>query len=461
VELQYVLNKVGCKALICAPDFKSCDYVEMLLDMLPELRKSAPGALHSAQIPELRSVIKLGEDQSPGMYTYPEVARLATESHYRTLQEVAAGLRCTEPINIQFTSGTTGNPKGAVLSHHNVLNNGFFVGEAMELTERDLLCIPVPLYHCFGMVLGNIACVTHGSAMVYPAPVFEARAVLETVQQERCTALHGVPTMFIAELGDPDFDKYDLRSLRTGIMAGSPCPIELMNRVIQDMHMSRITICYGMTETSPVSFQTSVNDPLERRIATVGLIHPHVEARVIDSAGRTVPPGIPGELCVRGYCVMQCYWDEEAQTREAIDQDGWMHTGDLAVIDAEGYCRIVGRIKDLVIRGGENIYPREIEEYLYRHPEVQDVQVVGVPDKIYGEELCAWIVPRAGSVVDEEGIRGFCRGQIAHYKIPRYIRFVKGFPMTVSGKVQKFLMRKTMIKELGLEEVPASDLAPE
>ena len=451
-ELNYVLNKVGCKALICMPQFKSSDYIRILMDVAPELKACAPGALHSEEIPELRIVIRLGEEQTPGMYNYQDVMSMGKDSDYLHVEHTAACLRATDPINIQFTSGTTGKPKGATLTHRNVLNNAFFVGEALNLTERDRLCIPVPLYHCFGMVLGNLACVTHGSAMVYPGAAFEAKAVLEAVHAERCTGLHGVPTMFIAELNDPDFDRYDLTSLRTGIMAGSTCPMELMKRVIQRMHMSEVTICYGMTETSPVSFQTSIDDPLERRISTVGRIHPHLEAKIIDGEGHTVPPGTIGELCTQGYSVMLGYWSDEAQTREAVDSEGWMHTGDLATLDKEGYCRIVGRLKDLVIRGGENIYPRELEEYLYRHPNIRDVQVVGVPDKLYGEELCAWIVPRDGAVLTEDEIRNFCHGEIAQYKIPRYIRFVTTFPVTVTGKVQKFMIRKAMIEELNLSE---------
>jgi fatty-acyl-CoA synthase len=374
------------------------------------------------------------------------------ERHVRQLREIGPRLQFDDPINIQFTSGTTGAPKGATLTHHNILNNGYFIGEAQRLSPKDRVAIPVPLYHCFGMVLGNLACITHGSAMVYPSEGFEPLAVLEAVEAERCTTLYGVPTMFIAELSHPDFKRFDLKSLRTGIMAGSPCPIEVMKRVIAKMNMKEVTIAYGMTETSPVSFQTSWDDPLERRVSTVGRIHPHVEVKIVDAEGHVVPPGTPGELCTRGYSVMLGYWGDEERTAEAIDRGRWMHTGDLATLDEEGYCNIVGRLKDMVIRGGENVYPREIEEFLYRHPKIADVQVVGVPDAKYGEELCAWVKLRPDEQANAEEIRAFCQGQIAHYKIPRYIRFVDAFPMTVTGKVQKFMMRAEMMRDLGLSE---------
>ena len=449
-ELEYALAKVGCRALILAPGFKSSDYLGMLRDLVPELDGAAPGELRSAKLPELRHVIRLGHESTPGMLDFDTVAQCASPADMTRLREVARTLQFDDPVNIQFTSGTTGAPKGATLTHHNILNNGFFIGEAMRLTERDRLCIPVPLYHCFGMVLGNLACMTHGAAMVYPGEGFDAGAVLATVQAERCTALHGVPTMFIAMLDHPDFASFDLGSLRTGIMAGSPCPMEVMQRVIRQMHMDEITIAYGMTETSPVSFQTSVDDPLACRVGTVGRIHPHLEVKIVDTDGKVVPRGDTGELLTRGYSVMLGYWGDEERTREAIDPAGWMHTGDLATLDADGYCRIVGRAKDMVIRGGENIYPREVEEFLYRHPKVLDVQCVGVPDPKYGEELCACIVLRPGEHADADEIRAFCQGQIAHYKIPRHVRFVDGFPMTVTGKIQKFMLRKQMADELGL-----------
>ena len=421
-EVEYALNKVGCKALVTMPRFKTSDYIGMLRELAPELAGSEPGALQAARLPHLTRVV-----------------------------QVQQSLKADDPINIQFTSGTTGFPKGATLTHRNILNNGFFIGECMKLTHEDRLCIPVPLYHCFGMVLGNLACLTHGSAIVYPNDGFDPLTVLETVQAEKCTGLHGVPTMFIAELDHPRFKEFDLRTLRTGIMAGSPCPIEVMKRVVEQMHLSEITIAYGMTETSPVSCQSSTDTPLAKRVATVGTVQPHLEVKIIDpETGAIMPPGQSGELCTRGYSVMHGYWDDEAKTREAIDAEHWMHTGDLATMDAEGYVNIVGRIKDLVIRGGENIYPREIEEFLYRHPKVQDVQVVGLPDRKYGEELCAWIIAKPGQQVTEDDVREFCKGQIAHYKVPRYIRFVDAFPMTVTGKIQKFRIREQMTSELGL-----------
>ena len=451
-EVEYALNKVGCKALVTADQFKTSDYVGMLRELAPELDRSAPGRLSAARLPSLAAVIRIGADERPGMFRFADVMGAGGERHATRLSELAATLQFDDPINIQFTSGTTGAPKGATLTHHNILNNGFFIGEAQRLTSRDRVAIPVPLYHCFGMVLGNLACVTHGAAMVYPGEGFEPLAVLSTVEAERCTALYGVPTMFIAELSHPEFKRFDLGSLRTGIMAGSPCPIEVMRRCVDEMHMNEVTIAYGMTETSPVSFQTSHDDPLERRVGTVGRVHPHVEVKIVDAEGRIVPPGTPGELCTRGYSVMLGYWGDVERTVEAIDRARWMHTGDLATLDKEGYCNIVGRLKDMVIRGGENVYPREVEEFLYRHSKVADVQVIGVPDRKYGEELCAWVKLRPGETATAEEIQAFCRGQIAHYKIPRYIRFVDAFPMTVTGKVQKYMMRAETIRELGLAE---------
>jgi fatty-acyl-CoA synthase len=449
-ELEYALNKVGCNALILAEQFKTSDYIGMLRELAPELTTAAPGSLASRRLPELRIVIALGEERRAGIYRFADVMAHGEETHRRCVSSLSEILQFDDPINIQFTSGTTGSPKGATLSHHNILNNGFFVGEAMRLTAEDRLCIPVPLYHCFGMVLGNLAALTHGACMVFPSAGFDPLATLESIVEERCTALHGVPTMFIAQLDHPEFARFDLSSLRTGIMAGSPCPIEVMKRAISQMHLSEITIAYGMTETSPVSFQSSTADPLERRVSTVGRIQPHLEVKIVDSEGRIVPRDVPGELLTRGYSVMLGYWDDAQRTSESIDAARWMHTGDLATIDDEGYCNIVGRIKDMIIRGGENVYPREIEEYLYRHPKILDVQVFGVPDDHYGEEICAYVRLRPGVEAEPEEIMAFCRGQIAHYKVPRYVKFVDQFPMTVTGKIQKFQMRDQAIAELGL-----------
>ena len=447
-ELEYALNKVGCRALVTAARFKSSDYLGMLDSLAPELIACPPGHLDAARLPALRTVIRLGTERRLGMLNFDDLLAAPTAEELDALQALGERLQFDEPINIQFTSGTTGSPKGATLSHHNILNNGYFTGEGIQLVPGDRVCIPVPLYHCFGMVMGNLGALTHGATIVYPAEAFDALATLKAVAAERCTALYGVPTMFIAQLDHPSFAEHDLSSLRTGIMAGSPCPVEVMRAVIERMHLGAMTIAYGMTETSPVSFQTAVDDPIDCRVGTVGRIHPHCEVKIVDLDGRIVPRGVTGELCTRAYSVMLGYWGDEAKTAEAIDAAGWMHTGDLATIDHLGYCRIVGRIKDLVIRGGENIYPREIEEFLYRHPAIADVQVVGVPDPKYGEELCAWIILRPGMAAGEDDIRGYCRGQISHYKIPRYIRFVEAFPMTVTGKVQKYLIREAMLKEM-------------
>jgi fatty-acyl-CoA synthase len=425
-ELSFALRQSGCQTLVAARAFKSSDYAAMVDEVRSEL-------------PALEQVVYLGSAEWQELLAGADVQLPARQFD--------------EPINIQYTSGTTGFPKGAVLSHHNILNNGYFIGEGCHYTERDRVCIPVPFYHCFGMVLGNLACTTHGACMVIPAPAFDPVATLAAVESESCTSLYGVPTMFIAELEHARFGEFDLSSLRTGIMAGSPCPIETMRRVVSEMHMSEVTICYGMTETSPVSTQTAAGDPLEKRVSTVGRVHPHVEVKIVDSeSGAIVPRGEPGELCTRGYSVMLSYWDDSPATAEAIDAARWMHTGDLATMDEEGYVNIVGRIKDLVIRGGENLYPREIEEFLMSHPDVAAVQVVGVPDPRYGEELMAWIVPRGGATPDAETIASFCRGKIDHHKIPRYVQCVDEFPMTVTGKVQKFKLREHAIDNLGLVE---------
>jgi fatty-acyl-CoA synthase len=438
-ELEYALQLSGCRAVVAAERLRGADYLAMLAEVAPRL-------------PALEFMIRLGPGETPGMRRYADLLVPADEVDRAALDAISAGLGVHDPINIQFTSGTTGHPKGATLTHHNIVNNAIAVAQAMRFGEADRLCIPVPLYHCFGMVLAVLACVASGAAMVFPGEVFDAGATLAAVSEERCTALHGVPTMFIAELDHPEFERFDLSRLRTGIMAGSPCPIETMKKVVARMNLREITIAYGMTETSPVSFQSSFDDPLERRVTTVGRVQPHVEAKVVDADGRTVPVGTPGELWTRGYLVMQGYWGDEARTREAIVEGGWMRTGDLATIDAEGYCNIVGRVKDMLIRGGENIYPREIEEFLFRHPKVQSVQVFGVPDRKYGEEVCAWIMLRPGERADAEEIQAFCRDQIAHYKIPRHIRFVTEMPMTITGKVQKFMMRRAMAEELARDE---------
>jgi len=451
-EVEYALNTSGCRALVIATAFKTSDYVGMINTLAPELRTSEPGHLRAAKLPRLEAVIQIGEQPAPGAFAFSAVLGMGFGAERENLAALSASLQFDDAINIQFTSGTTGAPKGATLTHHGILNNGFFIGEALRLGPEDKLCIPVPMYHCFGMVLGALACVTHGAAMVFPGEGFDPLATLQTLAEERCTAVHGVPTMFIAQLDHPEFPKFDLSSLRTGIMAGAPCPIEVMRRAVELMHLSEITIAYGMTETSPVSTQTTVDDPLERRVSTVGRALAHVEIKIVDAEGRVVPRGTSGEFCTRGYSVMLGYWEDEARTSEAIDRARWMHTGDLAVMDDDGYIKIVGRIKDMIIRGGENVYPREVEEFLYRHPKIQDVQVFGVPDARYGEEIAAWIKPRPGETLSAEDVRAFCEGQIAHYKVPRHIRFVDEFPMTVTGKVQKFIMRQQTAEELGAVE---------
>ena len=459
-ELQYALKQSGCAYLIIAPQFRTSNYTAMIYELAPELQSSQPlptgAGLTAAQLPDLRAVVRLGTEPSPGMLTWGELLALGDRISADQLAERQAQQQFDDPINIQYTSGTTGYPKGATLSHHNILNNGYFVAEIMNFTDQDRLVIPVPLYHCFGMVMGNLGCVTHGATMIYPNDGFDAKSVLDAVQEERATALYGVPTMFIAELNHPDFATYDFSTLRTGVMAGSPCPVEVMKKVQSLMNMRDVEICYGMTETSPVSTQTRIGTPLDKQVSTVGQIHPHVEIKIIDPAtGAIVPNGTPGELCTRGYSVMLGYWNNADASAKAIDGARWMHTGDLALMDDEGYVNIVGRIKDMIIRGGENVYPREIEEFLYTHPQIQDVQVVGLPDEKYGEEIMAWVKLKPGATTTSEEVRDFCRGRIAHYKIPRYVKFVEAFPMTVTGKIQKFIMRNQSIQELGLEAAAA------
>jgi len=447
-ELEYALRKTGCRAVIAVPTFKTSDYVAMLTEISPELATAKPGRLAATRLPELELVITLGEAGYAGCRRYADVVAAADKDQLTRLDAVAARLDADDPINIQFTSGTTGTPKAATLTHHNIVNNASLSAGILQFTADDRLCVPVPMYHCFGMVLGTLLCATRGAAIVFPSAGFDASAVLDAVEKERCTALHGVPTMFIAELDEPDFASRDLASLRTGIMAGAPCPVELMHRVMQDMHLTEITIGYGMTETGPLSTQTSIDDPTELRVTTVGRALPHTEIKILDEEGNTVPRGVPGELCTRGYCVMRGYWGDAARTAEEIDAAHWIRSGDIAQMDEAGYLAIVGRLKDMIIRGGENIYPREIEEFLYTNPKIDEVEVFGVPDDKYGEQVAAWIRLKGGERASAEEIQAFCKGRLAHFKIPFYIRFVDEFPMTVTGKVQKFVMREQMAAEL-------------
>ncbi|PZC49249.1 MAG: fatty-acyl-CoA synthase [Chloroflexi bacterium] len=439
-ELSYVLNQSGVSVLIATAGFRQANYAAMVQEVWSET-------------PGLKQVFIIGPEAPAKMETWDALLERAGQVSGDDLKARGASLQFDDPINIQYTSGTTGFPKGATLSHHNILNNGYFVARRLRLSDKDRLCVPIPFYHCFGMVLGNLGFMTHGATVVIPGESFDAQACLETVQAERCTALYGVPTMFISILAHADFDQYDLSSLRTGAMGGSPCPVEVMRRVIDRMHMEEVTICYGMTETSPVSFQSNTDDDLDRKVSTVGSIHPHVECKIVDpETGQTLPRGATGELCSRGYLVMLYYWENPEATHESIDEGRWMHTGDLAEMREDGYVNIVGRIKDMIIRGGENVYPREIEEFLYTHPQVADVQVIGVPDIKYGEEVCAWVKLKDGEALSEDEVKDFCRGKIATYKIPRYIRFTEQFPMTVTGKVQKFKMREVSVEELGLTQ---------
>jgi len=448
-ELEYALRQSGCKMIVLADQFKTSNYSKIILELVPELAQCAFGQVESKEFPELKFAVVLSDTPQQGLTAWNDFMKRATNISSNELLTRQANLAFDEPINIQYTSGTTGYPKGATLSHHNILNNGFFVARTMNFSEKDRLIIPVPLYHCFGMVMGNIGCVTHGATMIYPSEGFEPLAVLETVENERASALYGVPTMFIAQLEHSDFDKFDLSSLRTGIMAGSPCPIEVMKKVQTLMNMSEVQIAYGMTETSPVSTQTKIGTSLEKQVSTVGQVHPHIEVKIIDSeTGLVLPIGQSGELCTRGYSVMLGYWNDKEKTDEAIDSARWMHTGDIAVMDEEGYINISGRIKDMIIRGGENIYPREIEEFLYAHPKISDVQVIGVPSHKYGEEVMAWVKPKDGVAITADEIMDFCKGKITHFKIPKFYKFTDDFPMTVTGKIRKMEMRKISTEEL-------------
>ncbi len=450
-ELEYALKQSGCSMLVLADQFKGSDYTGMIHELVPELLDHTKGDFTSERLPALRQAISLSQENRAGLLPWKHFLEGGAQVKESMLRSLQASLSFDEAINIQYTSGTTGYPKGATLSHHNILNNGHLVTKMMNFSEKDRLVIPVPLYHCFGMVMGNLGCISHGATIIYPSEGFEPRAVLEAVQEEKATALYGVPTMFIAELEHPDFAQFDLSSLRTGVMAGSICPVEVMIKVNSLMHMEEVEIAYGMTETSPVSTQTRADAPLNKRVSTVGQVMPHTEVKIIDpDTGQVLPRGVPGEVCTRGYCVMLGYWDNEEQTREAIDAARWMHTGDIGFMDEEGYITIVGRIKDMIIRGGENVYPREIEEFLYQHPAIQEVQVVGVPDPKFGEEICAWVQVREGNTLTIEEVKSFCQDKISHYKIPRYVRFVEGFPMTVTGKVRKVEMRRISTEELNL-----------
>ncbi|MBQ0763308.1 AMP-binding protein [Marinobacter psychrophilus] len=453
-ELEYAMNLSGISVLVTADRFKASDYRKTLYELAPELKASPAGKIKARRLADLRAVVNMDTEPHAGMWSWAEFIGFADQVDQKNVDKIQSQLQFDDPINIQFTSGTTGSPKGAALTHHNILNNGFFVGESQRLSEKDRLVIPVPLYHCFGMVMGNLGCVTHGSTMIYPGEGFEPKAVLQAVHQEKATALYGVPTMFIAELADPEFETYDLSTLRTGIMAGSICPAEVMRKVNGKMNMKEVQIAYGMTETSPVSTQTSSQDPFEKQVTTVGRTQPHLENKIVEPAsGNIVARGTIGELCTRGYSVMLKYWNNAEKTRETIDDAGWMHTGDLATMDEDGYIQIVGRIKDMVIRGGENIYPKEVEEFLYTHPSIEEVQVTGIPNEKFGEELVAWVKLRPDTdSVNADDLIAFCKGKIAHYKIPRNYKFVEVFPMTVTGKIQKFKMREISIEEMGLKK---------
>ena len=459
-ELKFALEQSGCQTLIMVPNFKNADFISIFFETCPEAKAAKAGTLSAADLPFLKNLILIDKTHPDSFFGWNQILAMGDRVALAELRQREAGLSFDEPINIQYTSGTTGHPKGAVLSHHNILNNALLVAECMMIAPGDRICVPVPFYHCFGMVMGNMAAVLKASTIVIPAPYFDALRTLEAVAEERCTALYGVPTMFRAELEHPEFDRFDLRSLRTGIMAGSPCPIQLMKRVVAEMHCPEITIAYGQTESSPVITQTTTDDPIELRVTTVGRALPHTEVKIIDPAtGKIVPRGTQGELCTRGYCVMKGYYNNDQATRAAVDPDGWLHTGDIAVMREDGYCRIAGRVKDMIIRGGENIYPREIEEFLYTCPGISEVQIVGIPSAKYGEEVAAWVRLQPGTALSAEEIRTFCRGKIASFKIPHYVKMVNEFPMTVTGKIQKFRMREIMIHELGLDDTARIETA--
>jgi len=449
-ELEYALVKSGCTALITSPEFKTSNYLNILAKLAPELSVCKPGELNAKRLPSLKTIIRLGDEKTPGMYNFADILKAGTDDACREMERLAQQLQFDDPINIQFTSGTTGAPKGATLSHHGIVNNANLTGHTMGIGENDVVCIPVPLYHCFGMVIGTLLSIIRGCTAVLPGEYFEPATVLAAVDQERCTTLYGVPTMFISMMGLENFNDYDIDSLRTGVMAGSPCPVEVMKQVIKEMHMEKITVAYGMTELSPVSNQSLMDDSFEIRVSTVGVSHPHVEGKIVDENNRIVPIGDIGEYCARGYSVMIGYWDDSEKTAESIDAGGWMHTGDLATMDENGYVTVVGRSKDMVIRGGENIYPKEIEDLLYRHEKIADIQVIGVPDEKFGEEICAWVKVATSHQLNEDELRAYCKEEMAHYKVPRYIKFVDEFPMTVTGKIQKFVMRDITKEELGL-----------
>ena len=449
-ELEYSLNKVGCKAIIAAESFKNSYYLKMLEELAPELSHCEPGQLESKKLPQLELVIRMGTEASAGMFNFDAVSEMGGKDEAARLNDLSTTLQAGDAINIQFTSGTTGMPKGATLTHTNILNNAYHAGKSMHFSPSDILCIPVPMYHCFGMVLGTLVCVAHGATMVLPCEVFDPGLVLQAVQDEKCTALHGVPTMFIAEVDLPTFNDFDVSTLRTGIIAGSTCPIELMKRLISDMALTEIVIGYGQTECSPLNSMTAIEDSFERRVTTVGRPHTNWEMKIVTEDGAIAAFGETGEVCSRGYGVMQGYWNDPERTADTIDAEGWLHSGDLGEMDEDGFVKITGRIKDMIIRGGENVYPREIEEFLYTHPDIQEIQVFGVPDAKYGEQVAAWIQLKEGVNLSEDGIRQFCSGQITHFKIPKYIKMVHEFPMTVTGKMQKFVMRDAFAKELGL-----------